>query len=251
MSIVWDFISDSANWSGESGIPQRVLEHLGYSFLALFFIVLIGLPLGLYIGHSGRGAVAIAGTANALRALPSFGLLVYVVLALSDHLPSRLTYLLPTMIVLVILGVPAVLSGAYAGVNSVDPAARDAAKGMGMTGTQVLWRVEVPGALPLIISGIRSAMLQVVATAMIAAYVSLGGLGRYIIDGLAESDYSQMAAGAVMVAVLAVGLDLLAGGIQRLVVSPGITGRYARSTRLEGESTPVAETMSAAPGAAA
>jgi osmoprotectant transport system permease protein len=128
--------------------------------------------------------------------------------------------------VLVILGIPAVLSATYAGVQNVDPAARDAAKGMGMTGSQVLWRVEVPNALPLIISGIRSSMLQIVATATIAAYVSLGGLGRFILDGQAVRDYSQMAAGAVLVGGLAIVLDQLVAGIQRLVVSPGVTGRH-------------------------
>jgi osmoprotectant transport system permease protein len=207
-------------------VPARVLEHLEYTFLALAFVCLIALPLGLFVGHTGRGSVAIAGTANALRALPDFGLLVYVVLLISGRLPAGLAYLLPAILVLVILGVPAVLSATYAGIQAVDPAARDAAKGMGMTGSQVLWRVEVPNAMPLILSGVRSSMLQIVATATIAAYVSLGGLGRFILDGQSQRDYSQMAAGAVLVGVLAISLDLLVAGIQRLVVSPGVTGRF-------------------------
>jgi osmoprotectant transport system permease protein len=231
VNVVVDYLSDSTHWSGEDGIPHRLLEHLGYSFAALLLVILIGLPLGLYVGHTGRGAVAIAGTANALRALPTFGLLIFVVIALSGYLPGDYSYLLPSLLVLVVLGIPAVLSNTYAGVQSVDPAARDAAKGMGMTGRQVLWRVEVPNALPLIISGIRSAALQIVATATIAAYVSLGGLGRFIIDGRAQRDYGQMAAGAVLVGVLAVVLDLLMAGLQVLVVSRGITGRYSRGTR--------------------
>jgi osmoprotectant transport system permease protein len=226
VGVIVDFLGNSANWSGSDGIPRRVLEHLEYTFLALVVVCAIALPLGLYVGHTGRGSVAIAGTANALRALPDFGLLVYVVLLISGRLPARLAYLLPSIIVLVILGIPAVLSATYAGVQNVDPAARDAAKGMGMTGSQVLWRVEVPNALPLIISGVRSSMLQIVATATIAAYVSLGGLGRYIIDGQAVRDYSQMAAGAVLVGGLAIVLDQLVAGVQRLVVSPGVTGRH-------------------------
>jgi osmoprotectant transport system permease protein len=229
VGVIVDFLGKSANWSGSDGIPARVLEHLGYTFLALAFVCLIALPLGLFVGHTGRGSVAIAGTANALRALPDFGLLVYVVLLISGKLPARLAYLLPSVLVLVILGIPAVLSATYAGIQNVDPAARDAAKGMGMTGSQVLWRVEVPNALPLIISGIRSSMLQIVATATIAAYVSLGGLGRFILDGQSQRDYSQMAAGAVLVGALAIVLDLVAAGVQRLVVSPGVTGRF-RST---------------------
>ena len=226
MGVIWDYLGNSSHWSGPEGVPARVLEHLEYTFLALAFVCLIALPLGLFVGHTGRGSVAIAGTANALRALPDFGLLVYVVLLISGRLPADLAYLLPSILVLVILGIPAVLSATYAGIQAVDPAARDAAKGMGMTGSQVLWRVEVPNALPLILSGVRSSMLQIVATATIAAYVSLGGLGRFIIDGQSQRDYSQMAAGAVLVGLLAIVLDLIVAGIQRVVVSPGVTGRF-------------------------
>jgi osmoprotectant transport system permease protein len=226
VGVIFDYLGNGANWSGSDGVPARVLEHLQYTFLALAFVCLIALPLGLYVGHTGRGSVAIAGTANALRALPDFGLLVYVVLLISGKLPADLAYLLPSVIVLVILGIPAVLSATYAGIQNVDRAARDAAQGMGMTGSQVLWRVEVPNALPLILSGVRSSMLQIVATATIAAYVSLGGLGRFILDGQSQRDYSQMAAGAVLVGLLAIVLDLLVAGIQRLVVSPGVTGRF-------------------------
>jgi osmoprotectant transport system permease protein len=243
MGVVVDFLGNGANWSGSDGIPHRVLEHLEYTFLALLFVCAIALPLGLYVGHTGHGSVAIAGSANALRALPDFGLLVYVVLLISGSLPASLAYLLPATIVLVVLGVPAVLSGTYAGIRNVDPAARDAARGMGMTGSQVLWRVEVPNALPLIISGIRSSMLQIVATATIAAYVSLGGLGRFILDGQASRDYSQMAAGAVLVGGLAILLDLLSAGVQRLVVSPGVTGRFpsAAARRESASISPAAE----------
>jgi osmoprotectant transport system permease protein len=226
VGVIWDYLGDGAHWSGSDGVPARVLEHLEYTFLALAFVCLIALPLGLFVGHTGRGSVAIAGSANALRALPDFGLLVYVVLLISGRLPADLAYLLPSVLVLVILGIPAVLSATYAGIQAVDPAARDAAKGMGMTGSQVLWRVEVPNAMPLILSGVRSSMLQIVATATIAAYVSLGGLGRFILDGQSQRDYSQMAAGAVLVGVLAIVLDLLVAGIQRMVVSPGVTGRF-------------------------
>ena len=226
MGVIVDFLGNGANWSGPDGIPHRIVQHLEYTALALLFVCAIALPLGLYVGHTGRGSVAIAGTANALRALPDFGLLVYVVLLISGNLPAKLAYLLPSTIVLVILGIPAVLSATYAGVQNVDPAARDAAKGMGMSGGQVLWRVEVPNALPLILSGVRSSMLQIVATATIAAYVSLGGLGRFILDGQAQRDYSQMAAGAVLVGGLAILLDLITAWIQRRVVSPGVTGRF-------------------------
>ena len=231
MNGIGSFLTKSANWSGNQGIPYRLLEHLEYTAGALFFVLLIGLPLGLYVGHTGRGGVAIAGTANALRAIPTFGLLVYVVIALSGHLSGNATYLVPSELVLIVLGIPSVLSNTYAGIQNVDPAARDAARGMGMTDWQVLWRVEVPNAMPLIISGIRNATLQIVATATITAYVSLGGLGRFILDGLSQRDYPQMAAGAILVSLLAILLDALMAGLQLLVVSRGITGRYARVPR--------------------
>ncbi|GAA3632263.1 ABC transporter permease subunit [Kineosporia mesophila] len=227
ISSVFSWLGDGANWSGPDGITHRLVQHLEYSFGALVFVLIIGIPLGLYIGHTGKGGVAIAGVANALRALPTFGLLLYLVIAYSGNLPTDWIYLGPALFVLVVLGVPAVLSNTYAGVQNVDPAARDAARGMGMTGMQVLWRVEVPNALPLIISGIRSSLLQIVATATIAAYVTLGGLGRFMIDGLSQRDYAQMAGGAVLVGLLAVALDLVMAVIQRYVVSRGITGRYA------------------------
>ncbi|GAB3265567.1 ABC transporter permease [Kineosporia babensis] len=222
-----EWLSDGEHWSGPDGITARLLEHLQYSFSALAVVLLIGIPIGLYIGHTGKGSVAIAGSANALRALPTFGLLLYLVIGYGDKLPTDWIYLGPSLFVLVVLGVPAVLSNTYAGVQNVDPAARDAAKGMGMTGMQVLLRVELPNALPLILSGVRSAMLQIIATATVVAYVTLGGLGRFIIDGLSQQDYFQMAGGAILVAVLAVALDLAFAVIQRYVVSRGITGRYA------------------------
>lgn len=232
MNALAAWLADPAHWTGDDGVPHRLLEHLGYSFTALALVVLIALPLGLYVGHTGRGAVAVAGSANALRAIPTFGLLVYVVVELSGHLDGDFAYLGPALLVLVVLGIPSVLSNTYAGVQNVDPEARDAAHGMGMTGTQVLWRVEIPNALPLIISGVRGAALQIVATATVAAYVSLGGLGRLILDGLAQRDYPQMASGAALVAFLALAVDLLLALLQRLVVSPGVTGRSTRWFRL-------------------
>ncbi|MFI7586422.1 ABC transporter permease [Spongisporangium articulatum] len=229
MNVVITYLQDSTHWSGEDGIPHRLVQHVEYSLGALLVVLVIALPLGLYIGHTGRGSVAIAGMANALRALPSYGLLVLVVVWASSYFSGDFAYLGPALLVLVVLGVPAVLSNTYAGVENVDPAVRDAARGMGMTGWQVLWRVEVPNALPLIISGVRSAVLQIVATATVAASVTLGGLGRLILDGLQQQDYGQMAAGALLVAVMALALDLVLALVQRLVVSRGVSGRY-RST---------------------
>jgi osmoprotectant transport system permease protein len=247
---VVQWLTDPSNWAGSDGIPQRLLEHVEFSALALVFAVLIALPLGMFIGHTGKGTFLIAGITNSLRALPSLGLLVLIVLVMSSHLPVGVAYLLPTVIVLVLLAIPPVLTNTYAGIQNVDAAARDAAYGMGMTGRQVLVRVETPCAMPLVIAGVRSAALQIIATATVAAYVSLGGLGRYVIDGLSQQDYPQMAAGAILVAVLAVVVDLLLIGLERLVVSRGLTGRYARKSpgqdRDEPESTRATDLPTAA-----
>lgn len=232
ISQVWQFLSDSAHWSGEEGVPVRLYEHGKYCAIALALALAIGLPIGLLIGHTGKGTAVVAGIANSLRALPTIGLLIFFVVLISPHIQgeSDAAYLIPTEMVLVLLAVPSILSNTYAGVQNVDRAARDAAAGMGMTGSQVLFKVELPCALPLIFSGFRSATLQVIATATVAAYVSLGGLGRYVFDGLAQQDYAQMASGALLVAALAVTVDLLLAAVQRVVVSPGLSGRYSGAT---------------------
>lgn len=224
------FLTTSANWQGPDGIPTRLAEHIEYSVIALVIAALIALPIGLVIGHTGKGTAVVAGIANSFRALPTIGLLIFFVVLISPEIQGKgdAAYLIPSEIVLVLLAIPSILSNTYAGVQNVDPAARDAAAGMGMTGRQVLFKVELPCALPLIMSGIRSATLQVVATTTIAAYVSLGGLGRYVFDGQAQQDYAQMAAGAALVAVLAVLADFVLAGVQRGIVSRGISGRYGK-----------------------
>lgn len=226
---ILDWLTSSASWSGDDGILVRLLEHVGYTLLVLVIAALIAIPLGLWIGHTGRGRWMVT-TANALRAVPTLGLLFALTLVLLPVLPGSAAFLVPSVIVLVLLAVPAILSGTYAGVEAVEPAARDAARGIGMTGSQVLWKVELPIALPLLISGLRAAVLQVVATATVAAYVGLGGLGRFLIDGLATQDYASTAGGALLVAVLALVLDAPFALLERLVVSPGLTGR-SRSLR--------------------
>jgi osmoprotectant transport system permease protein len=226
---ILDWLTSSASWSGNDGILVRLLEHVGYTLLVLVIAALIAIPLGLWIGHTGRGRWMVT-AANALRAVPTLGLLFALTLVLLPLLPGDAAFLVPSVIVLVLLAVPAILSGTYAGVEAVSPAARDAARGIGMTGGQVLWKVELPIALPLLISGLRAAVLQVVATATVAAYVGLGGLGRFLIDGLATQDYASTAGGALLVAVLALALDAPFALLERLVVSPGLTGR-SRSLR--------------------
>ncbi len=232
---VFDWLSDPSHWRSTNfdiGIWDQLGAHVLFSAIALVLALVLALPLGLWIGHSNR-ATWVVSVANAVRALPSVGLLVLLVVIIAPHFYGRTDtgYLIPTEIVLVLLAIPSILSNTVAGVQNVDPAVRDAAYGMGMTGPQVLSRVELPNALPLIFSGFRSATLQVIATATIASYVTLGGLGRFIYDGLAQQDYAQMISGGLLVAALALAADLLLALAQRLTVSRGITGRLRRSDR--------------------
>jgi osmoprotectant transport system permease protein len=193
-TIGW--LTTADNWWGSTGILQRIWEHLQYSLLAVGLAVIIALPAGLVIGHTGRaepGAVAVSGAA---RAVPTLGLLVLLV----RWYPVQVW---PVIVVLAVLAIPPILANTTAGIGNIDPAARDAARGMGMTPMQVLTQVEVPLAAPLILAGVRSALLQVIATATIAAFAGLGGLGRFVIDGFAVSDDARVYGGSIVVAVLA------------------------------------------------
>ncbi len=214
-SWAWGWVSQAAHWHGPGSIPQQFAAHLGYSALPLLIAAVIGVPAGVAIGHSGRGAALVAGLANAWRAIPTLGLLILLFVYLGF---SPLTWLLP----LVALAIPPILVNAYEGVAGVDPQVKDAAKGMGMTTWQQVTRVETPIALPLILTGLRTAAVFVVATATIAAYIGLGGLGRFIIDGLASTDYGQVAGGALLVVVLAVLVLALFTGLSRLLVPAGL-----------------------------
>ena len=225
MNDLFTWLTEGSHWSGEDGIPQRLLEHLTYSGIAVLIAAVIAIPLGLYVGHTGRGRFVVVNVAGAARAIPSLGLLFISVLWVGPRLSGDAAFVVPCEIVLVVLAIPPILAGAYSGVEEVDAAARDAAKGMGMRDFEVLTEVELPCALPLIFSGLRSGTLQVVATATIAATAGLGGLGRFLIDGLSVRDFGQMASGAVLVAVLALAVDVVFAVVQRFMVSPGLTGR--------------------------
>jgi len=222
ISDTWSWLTTAANWWGPAGILHRIEEHLQYSALALVIALVLALPVGLVIGHTGRGEPIAFGVAGVWRAVPTLGLLV---LLFADA-PFRLW---PVIVVLVVLAVPPVLANTVAGVGGTDAAARDAAKGVGMTPRQVLGRVEVPLALPLILAGVRSAALQVIATATIAAYVGLGGLGRFIIDGYSVRDYGRVFGGAVIVAALAL-LSEGAFALLQRAVTPGVERRQRPST---------------------
>jgi osmoprotectant transport system permease protein len=219
--LAWlaEFFGNGDNWSGPDGIPMRLLEHLEFSALALVLAALIAVPLGLLIGHTGRGELLVVISANLARALPTLGLLVMFVLLLGA------ASIWPVVIPLVALSVPPILVNTYEGIKGVDPELRDAAYGMGLRGPQVLMRVLVPVALPLILLGCRLSAIQVVATTTVAAYTGLGGLGRYVIDGFATKDYSSVVGGSVLIVLFALVVQVLFTLAQRVAVSPGVSRR--------------------------
>ena len=221
-TITW--LTTSSHWTGSDGIFARLLEHIWYSLLGVGIAALIALPIGLLIGHTGRGSLFAATLSNFWRALPTLG-----VVTLVFRLQPLSVW--PVIVALVAIAVPPILLNTDVGIRSIDPTVRDAARGMGMTGRQALWRVEVPLATPLILAGFRSATGQVIATATIAAFVGLGGLGRYIIDGLAARDIGEVSGGAVVVAVLAL---LAEGGFALLQRSLGPSEEGSRRRRDAG-----------------
>ena len=237
---IW--FNDPGNWWGPNGLLARLGEHVVYSLVLVLAALVLALPLGVVIGHSGRGVALLAGAANGLRAIPSLGLLLFLIVLLSPrlHVTSGFTsliargsipYLIPAMIVLLVVAVPPILTATYAGVQSVDRGVRDAARGAGMSPLQVMTKVELPCALPLIMSGVRNATLEVIGTLTVAVYAPLvGGLGRFIVDGdqnLSDPRYGYpaMVAGGITIAALALVADALLALVQRRIVSPGVSGR--------------------------
>ncbi|GAA3703641.1 glycine betaine/carnitine/choline/L-proline ABC transporter permease ProZ [Microlunatus aurantiacus] len=217
--MIWEYLLDPTNWTNpDAGIFVLIGQHLAYTVLAVLAAAVIGIPFGILIGHTGHGRFVGIGLSNAARAIPSLGLLVLVVTLLDTGIG-------PVIGVLAILALPPILTATAAGVSGADPEAVHAARALGMNGNQIVAKVEWPLALPLVISGLRSATLQVVATATIAAFVSSGGLGRLLISGQATANYSEMFAGAVLVAALAILLDLLLGLIGWLAARRSHPGR--------------------------
>ncbi|MBO1267328.1 ABC transporter permease [Arthrobacter cavernae] len=216
------WLADPQQWSGSSGIAVRLAEHLQYTALVMLIASAIAVPIGLYVGHTGRGRVAVVAVAGALRALPTLGLLTLFVLLAGIGL-------MPPVWALVILTVPPLLAGTYAGVSSVDRNVVDAARAMGMTELQVLFRAEVPNGLQVMSGGFRTGILQVIATVSVVAYINLGGLGRYLFDGLVLSDFPQMLGGSLLIAGLAIAVDLILALFQRLFLSPGASAKPDRS----------------------
>lgn len=226
MADLVDFFTDGTHWSGADGIPNRLAEHVGLTLLAVLIAAAIALPIGVWLGHLGRGGTVAINISNVGRAVPTFGVLVLLATSFLG-IGNR-----PALVALVLFAIPPILTNTYVGMTGVDRDVKEAARGMGMTGGQLLRSVEVPLALPLVMAGLRTAAVQVVATATLAAVVAGGTLGRFIVDGLAQQDETRVLAGALLVALLALVTELSMAALQR-AVTPG-SGRRRRRTASGG-----------------
>lgn len=215
-----DYVTVSDNWWGPRGISTRVVDHVRISVAATAFAAGVAIPPALWLGHIRRGGGLATAVVNVGRAVPSFAV-VAIALPISLRYGFGLGFW-PTVVALVALALPPIFTNTYAGVSAIDPAVVDAARGMGMRGGEVLWRVEVPNALPLLLTGLRVSAVQVVATATLGAFVGFGGLGAFINEGFRQQDDGKLLTGAVLVAVLAIATELLFGVGQRLL-TPWLT----------------------------
>lgn len=213
-----------AQWTGNYALPKLLAEHLTLTAVSVLIAMAIAVPIGWLIGHTGKGREIAVAVSGAARAIPAFGLMILLVLLLGVlRVPEA------AIITFVLLAIPSLLAGAYTGLEAIDRRVIDAAKAMGMTGWQVFWKVEVRLGLPLLVGGIRSALLQVIATVTIAAYIGLGGLGYPIIQGIPLQKFDQVLAGALLVAALALIVDLLLAAAQHAAVPAGL--RQSRAPR--------------------
>ena len=239
-TIAW--LTDPANWQGPDGIPTRVLAHILVSGTALLIALLIGLPIGLIVGHTRKGAAVAINVANIGRALPTLAVITLVlpVTVLIDNQLGFKVY--PTLIALVILGLPPIIVNTYTGISSVDPDLIEAARGMGLTERRVLSRVEIPVAIPVISGGVRAAATQIVATATLGAIFGGVGLGRFLVEGIAQNDNGMIFGGVTLVALLCVATEGLFALIQRRLTSPGLAPAAVWMSR--GRTAPAAASES-------
>ncbi|WP_081737724.1 ABC transporter permease [Arthrobacter sp. H41] len=226
-----EWLTAPDNWSGPAGIPTRIAEHLGYTALTMLIALAIAVPIGLFVGHTGRGRVLIVSGVGILRALPTLGVVFLLVLLAGRGL-------MPPIWALVLLAVPPLLGGVYAGISSVRRSVVDAARSMGMTEWQILTRVEVPNGMLVILGGVRAAVLQVVATATVVAFVKAVGLGVFLVEGTQLADYGRLFGGAVVIGAVAIAVDGIMALLQRFAVPPGLRaspppGRPQESGRQE------------------
>lgn len=217
-TLTW--FTDPAHYQGSDAVQIRILEHVELSALAMLIAAAIALPIGLYLGHTGRFAFVALNIANLGRALPSLALLAFA-LPVAFSLGLGLGFW-PTLFSLIPLAIPPILANTYVGVRGVDREVIEAARGMGLAERAILFTIEIPLGLRLILAGARTSAVNVVATATLGALVAGGGLGRYIVDGLGLQEYDRLFAGALLVAALAILVEVTFGLFERLAVSPGL-----------------------------
>ena len=213
-----DYILDAGHWTGATGLGVLTAQHVGYSLLGVGVSAIVGVPLGWWVGHTGRGRGLAVAVSGAVRALPTLGLITLFGLVLGIGLRAPL-------LALVILALPSVLAGAYTGIEAADQVAVDGARASGMSEAQVLTRVEIPLGAPQLVGGLRSASLQVIATATLAAYTGAGGLGRLMFLGLKTQDYTSMLVASLLVVVLALVSEAVFSTVQRAVAPAGTRHR--------------------------
>lgn len=235
-TIAW--LADPAHWQGPDGIPNRTAEHVLISGLSLAIALLIALPVGIWVGHTGRLTSVAVNAANLGRAMPSIAIIAIVLPITTAIDPQAGFRFYPTLIAMVILAVPPILVNAYAGISGVEKELVEAARGMGMRERETLLNVEIPVAIPVIVAGIRLAAVQVVATATLGAIFAFGGFGRYLVDGIAQNDDPMIFGGVALVAGLAIATELVFAGLQRLATSPGLRLEQQRA-RPEQQLTPL------------
>jgi osmoprotectant transport system permease protein len=228
------WIADPAHWSGPNGIPVRVEQQVLLSVVALAVASLIAVPVGLRVGHTHRWERLSLAVSNVGRAIPTFAVLSLSFLVIVNVWPKYAFGFWPTVVALVLLGIPPILVNTILGVRGVDADTVEAARGMGMTGKEVLMGLEIPLAMPLIVTGTRIAALQIVSTATLSALIGGGTLGRYIVDGAAQQDAAQLVAGAILVATLALVTEALFSILAR-ASAPRLT---SRAVRISGAITP-------------
>ena len=233
------WFTDPINWSGDDGIPIRVAEHLLLSGFPLIVALLIGLPLAAWVGHTGRFAGLAVNVSNIGRAIPSLAIMALAAMLLNRLLVDiglrREAGEISTMVAMAALAIPPIVTNTYVGISEVERELIEAARGMGMTASQVLRRVEIPLALPVILAGVRTAAVQVVATATLGAVFGTGGLGRYIIDGIAQRKYEEVFAGALIVAAMSIGTEVAFAWFERRSISAGLQGRPTQLIREPGQ----------------
>lgn len=223
-AIAWIFTPSA--WPNSQPVPLALWQHVEFTLMAVVIAAIIAIPAGWAIGHTGKGREIAVALTGAARAIPSFGLVVLLVMVVGISGETEIT-----IFALVLLAIPPILAGAYAGIEAIDRSVVGAGRAMGMTGAQVLWRIEIPLGLPLLIAGLRSATLQVVSTVTIAAFIGLGSLGYFILQGIQTRNIQEILAGSLLVVFLALAFDGLLAIFQRLVVPRGVRARHAPTRR--------------------